>query len=449
MPHLPPHLSQHPLSDDSPSDIPASLRADMTLHPTIQPGAPLAQGWENPTAVFLTGATGFLGAYLVQELMARTQFNFAATPAAGATIYYLSRQATPEEATARLIQQLRAYRVWQAASDPAGPDWEEALRARLVPVLGDLARPRLGLTERDFAELADKVQVIFHNGSWVNNLHDYEKLKPTNVGGTHEILRLATLRQLKPLHFISSMAIFFSAAHPPTLPIQESTIPRYSPTLRGGYTLSKWVADRLMGAAQERGLPVAIYRPVRVGGHSQTGVSKVGQDGSFDLLNTLIQGAVELGLFPDLAVEIPLVPVDYVSSAVVQLAAQQDSWGQAFHLVNHHPMQWAELHQLLCDSGYALEKIPYGEWVRAVKHKAASLPPKSLFGILQLMLTTPNNLQVQRPPFVTERVQDALAAHAITCPPLDRRLMALYLRYFQQVGYLPAPQAAPRSSESQ
>jgi thioester reductase-like protein len=74
-----------------------------------------------------------------------------------------------------------------------------------------------------------------------------------------------------------------------------------------------------------------------VGGHSRTGVSKVGQDGSFDLLNTLILGSVELGFFPDLDVEIPLVPVDYVSGAVVQLASQQNSWGHAFHLVNPHP----------------------------------------------------------------------------------------------------------------
>ena len=337
------------LSIDGHSNIPANLHADLQLHPTIQPDAPLAEAWENPTAIFLTGATGFLGAYLVQELMARTQ----------ATVYFLSRQTTPQEATARLIQQLQGYQVWQ-----------EEFRPRLVPVLGDLARPRLGLAETDFADLAGKVQVIVHNGSWVNNLHEYDRLKPTNVGGTQEIIRLAALRQLKPLHFISSMAIFFSAAHPPAIPIQENTIPLYSPTLRGGYTLSKWVADRLMLAAQDRGLPVAIYRPVRVGGHSQTGVGKVGQDGSFDLLNTLIQGAVHLGLFPDLDVEIPLVPVDYVSRAVVQLASQQDSWGQAFHLVNPHPMDWADLYQLLCDHGYALEKIPYGEWVRAVKPPA-------------------------------------------------------------------------------
>ena len=55
------------------------------------------------------------------------------------------------------------------------------------------------------------------------------------------------------------------------------------------------------------------------------------------------------------------------------------------------------------------------------------------------MLTTPNNLQVQRPPFVTETVQRFLAGSTVACPPLDRALMGTYLRYFQQVGYLPLP----------
>jgi len=141
--------------------LPASLYADLQLDPTIQPTAPIADHWQRPESLFLTGATGFLGAYLVQELMARTQ----------ATIYYLSRQKTAQEANERLVQQLRSYQVWQ-----------EAYRPRLVPVLGDLAQPRLGLDERGFVDLAAKVQLIFHNGSWVNNLHDYAILERKWIG---------------------------------------------------------------------------------------------------------------------------------------------------------------------------------------------------------------------------------------------------------------------------
>ena len=217
------------------------LQNDACLDPTIRFEASLTPHSAQPRALFLTGATGFLGAYLLAELLRQTD----------AEIHCLVRAADPQVAQQRLQNQLQSYGLWQA-------DWAE----RIIPVVGDLAQPRLGLSEADFSELADQVDGIYHNGAWVNALYPYERLRAANVLGTQEVIRLAALGQTKPLHFISTLAIFLSDAHTDQL-VAEDRTPCFDPTLQGGYKQSKWVAEALVRDAQVRGLPaVMVVLPV-------------------------------------------------------------------------------------------------------------------------------------------------------------------------------------------
>ena len=68
---------------------------------------------------------------------------------------------------------------------------ESAPQSRIIPVLGDLSKPLLGLTEQEFQQIASLVDVIYHAGAIVNFIYPYSQLKTTNVLGTQEILRLA------------------------------------------------------------------------------------------------------------------------------------------------------------------------------------------------------------------------------------------------------------------
>ena len=62
----------------------------------------------------------------------------------------------------------------------------------MIPVCGDLAEPRLGLSPQDFDSLAATIDAVYHNGAYVNFVYPYQVLKPANVAGTVEVLRLAT-----------------------------------------------------------------------------------------------------------------------------------------------------------------------------------------------------------------------------------------------------------------
>src|SRR5262249_32775109 len=151
----------------------------------ITPAGPVSLG--EPGRVFLTGATGFLGPFLLNDLLRQTR----------AEIYCLVRSDTVEEGKRRLRESLDAYGLW-----------EEGLGGRIVAGPGALSRPLLGLSREQFDQLAAGTDAVFHNGAQVHMVSPYETLKAANVLGTREVLRLACQSRTKPVHYISTVSVF-------------------------------------------------------------------------------------------------------------------------------------------------------------------------------------------------------------------------------------------------
>lgn len=365
--------------------------------------------------IFLSGASGFLGAYLLDEMLRNTT----------ATVHCLVRAEDVASGYGRLVQRLVDFDLWDAGYSE-----------RIVPVLGDLAQPLLGLSAGAFDALARLVQVIYHSGGWVTFIHPYEKLEATNVQGTHEVIRLATTARLKAIHYISSLAIFLSEAHPHSETLYEATVPQYHETLKGGYKLSKWVADRMMIHAQERGVPVAIYRPSRIAGHSHTGLT-----GDLkDPLNVFIKGCLLLGKYPDSDVGIEPVPIDYVSCAVFHLAQQPQSVGKAFNLYNPHPLSWKAIFTMLHKMGYTLEPVRKEDWLSEVNCAMLNKHPQREFlTLVRMLVSSPNNnFFYKRPPLDASHVRIGLQQSGIRCPSVVD-LMPVYMAYYQQSGFIERP----------
>jgi thioester reductase-like protein len=326
----------------------------------------------------------------------------------------------------RIIRHLQAYGLWQDAFD-----------GRVIALAGDVAQPRFALGEARFQDLAERIDIIYHSAGSINMRHSYARLKPTNVLGVIEALRLAGLVKTKPLHFVSSIAVFYSDAHPADQTLLEIDIPQYHPTLKGDYGKSKWVADRLVAAAQERGLPAAIYRPTRIMGHSRTGAL----NDTTELLPQVLKGCIEMGLYPDWEIDITLVPVDYVSRSMVYLAGQQRAWSQAFHLFNPTPIHWLKLMAILRGLGYPLEAVPYEDWRQELKNRATQdTLGREFYAALVLAFTGLHYLFHERPPFDDRNIREGLAGSGIHCPPIDQDLIGAYVAYWQNSGFLPKPE---------
>ncbi|RNF82345.1 non-ribosomal peptide synthetase [Montanilutibacter psychrotolerans] len=362
-----------------------------------------------PRSVLVTGATGFLGAYLVRELLDTTD----------AEVLCLVRADTVTDGLRRVRANLEGYGQWR--------DGDEA---RLVPVPGDLSAPLLGLGGEGFDALAQRTEAIFHNGGQVNFLAPYEHLRAANVDGTREVLRLATHTRVKPVHLVSTLGVYLTDRHLGTT-VRESDPPPHADDQQGGYNQSKWVGEQLALLARARGLPVAIYRPARITGDSRSGAGNVG-----DYFNAWIKGCVQLGLAPRLSDEsFDMAPVDYVGRAIVRLALGAGDANGNFHFLNPHRLPVPAAIEALDEAGYRVREVPYPRWRDALLAVTTASRDNALAPFAGLF---PEHYDPTEPAFDCTATADLVAATGLTCPPADRALFSVYLRFLRERGALPA-----------
>ncbi|GAB2955761.1 hypothetical protein GCM10027280_50270 [Micromonospora polyrhachis] len=358
-------------------------------------------------AVLITGATGFLGAHLLADWLGHSS----------ATLHCLVRAGTSNAALDRVRDNLRRYGLWR-----------DEYADRLVGVPGDLGEPTLGLSRHDFDALADGVDVVLHNGGLVNFLYPYERLRPANVSGTVEVLRLAGAGRPKALNLVSTLGVFLTPERRGGV-VRESEQPDDCAGLGDGYNATKWASDALVRAARDRGLPVSVHRPARITGHANTGVGNAD-----DYFSRLLKTFVQLGAVPEIRDDpADLAPVDYVAAGIGHLSRQPDRWGQDFHYYNNHTISFPELAGALAGYGYPVALLPYDRWRAALLDRpdVALAPFTPLFGT-----GVPERTQ---PYFDCSATEMALAPAGIVCPPADAALIHAYLDWYVRTGFLAPP----------
>jgi malonyl CoA-acyl carrier protein transacylase len=414
----------------SPDDVPdetgsitvsgLNLHDEAVLEDSIYPATALPEPTE-PTTILLTGATGFLGAFLLKELLEQTD----------AVVYCLVRAANAERGLAKIQNNLKSYFFQKDYCNP-----------RIVPIVGDLSQPKLGFSDSQFEDLAREVDVIYHNGAVLNFVYPYSALKSANVLGTQEILRLACQVKVKPLHYVSTDAVFDSSAYYGR-EVTESEPILHTEGIDLGYTQTKWVAEKLVTIARDRGLPVSIYRPPLIAGDSQTGIWNTD-----DFTCRFLKGCIQMGSIPDMNCGVTLVPVDYVSRAVVHLSRQPDSLGKAFHLNNPNFSSWNEVAASINECGYPVRQISYEDWEAELIQSTTSGngTEHALSGLLPFFLRRWSDEQLTFAGLGQRRVKlncqatvDSLVGGAIACPRVDSHLINTYFSYFIRSGFLQAP----------
>ncbi|MEU9419270.1 amino acid adenylation domain-containing protein [Streptomyces sp. NPDC048272] len=396
----------------------ATLEGDGTLDPSISPeGLPEAD-WENPRRVFLTGATGYLGLHLIEQLLRRTD----------AEVVCLCRARDEEHALERLKEGFDLYEIDVA---------DQIHRVRAI--VGDLAEPRLGLTQEQWDELAATTDVIYHNGALVNFVYPYSALKAANVGGTQRVLELACTTRLKAVHHVSTIDTLL-ATHMPR-PFLENDAPLQSAVgVPAGYTGSKWVAEKVVDEARRRGIPVTVFRPGLILGHTKNGATQ-----TIDYLLVALRGFLPMRVLPDYPRIFDVVPVDYVASAIVHISGKREAIDGFYHLFNPEPVPLLTFCEWIKGYGYEFDIVPFEEGRR----RALSVGPGHLLYPLVPLIKDaeaephraldPKHIDEVQPALECAETLRMLAGSDIACPPTTEPDAHAVMDYLVRTGFMPAP----------
>ncbi|MDD7965532.1 SDR family oxidoreductase [Actinomycetospora lemnae] len=261
----------------------------------------------------VTGGTGFLGRMVLARLLARDDCE---------AVYALVREGSRD----RLLRRL---------ADTPGHD-------KVVPVVGDLTRPRLGLHDAEVDGLAGRVDHVLHLGAVYDITADDDTNRAANVDGTRGVVELASRLRVGCLHHVSSVAV--AGEYEGTFTEDDLDVGQ---RFGNPYHETKYRAERIV--REESTVPWRVYRPAVVVGDSQTGeMDKV--DGPYYLLTAIsLLGRLPSALrfaIPELGAT-NVVPVDFVADAMVHLVHRPGLDHRAFHLVHPRPQPLSEVYNAL------------------------------------------------------------------------------------------------------
>ncbi|KAJ5731629.1 NRPS-like protein biosynthetic cluster [Penicillium malachiteum] len=413
------------------ADLPAVLLADSTLDEDIKslPNTSLTSVATAET-ILLTGVTGFLGAFLLHDLLESTS----------AKIICLVRFSDPEDddqagGVARIRRNLLDLGLWR-----------DTIMERLEVLPGNLSRARFGLSFETFDDLATRIQVIVHAAATVNLVYPYAALRGANVGGTREILRLAS-KGGATVQYVSTNGVL------PPSPTggrgwSEDTmldIAEVPTKLLDGYGQTKWVAEQLVLKASQRGLPVKIHRCGTISGHSLNGSAN-----AWDLLTALLVESIRIGYAPDVeGWRAEMTPVDFVSQSIVHLSTQTQAEQTTYHLGDPDPVNIRSVFENLKDLGYPTELLPWDEWVALWTEKRGSTKGGDGAFTVDILRSGMPTVEFLRGIVVLDNAVTRPFRVAVERPKVDILLLETYARHWFARGWLPRPpsrhQAVDRS----
>jgi amino acid adenylation domain-containing protein/thioester reductase-like protein len=360
--------------------------------------------------VLITGATGFLGSHLLDELLR-----------IGRRVSCLVRADSVDDGRDRLRTTFEKF-----ALDPAPLDDVEIC-------LGDLAQPKFGLGD-EFEAWARDVSEVYHAAAHINFIVPYRTVKRTNVDGLRYLLDFCGINRT-PLRLISTMGVF-----PPDSTsgvVGEDAVPGDPASLGIGYSQSKWVAERLALQAREAGLPVTVHRVGRIAGHSRTGACR--HDDFFWLQ---MKGFALLGCYPqDIAdaQAVDLLPVDYVARAIVRLSEGKPD-NENWHLYHAQGLTWPTIIETIRAEGYPLEPAARSAWMAALERQAESDEAGEGLGSL-VPLMREGVMRLGKHTFDNEKSRRALGEVGCPHPREDTAWIRRMFSYFRELGAVPPPDA--------
>ena len=358
--------------------------------------------------IFVTGSTGFLGAYLISELIKKTK----------GRIYCHVRAKTRHEGFERIKENMKYYDLWN-----------DKYNERLTPVIGSLDEDNLGINQREYNYLCDHVDTVYHCGALLNFIYPYSRLKNTNVLGTVRAIKFACTGKAKYFNFISSYSVYDNPCYFKKDVYEDEVFD----DCRGyflSYSESKWVCENIISEAKKRGVKAAIYRPGEITGDSIKGKWKLS-----DAVSRTIKSMIVTGVYPDIPMNIHMTQVDFVAQAIAAISANGTSYGRSYNLLNKKYVSFDHLSDVLNTMDIAVHKVPYEEWKEMLFKSSNDHPLKLLESLFKVEKNNEEESFVKRygensPKYHMENTDQSLMDTGIKCEEMNDKILKRYIENF-------------------
>lgn len=373
--------------------------------------------FRNMKNILLTGATGFLGSYILNELFKLEELE----------IYCLVREKECKSSGERLRECAKYY---------FGEEYASKVIERVHIINGDLEKESLGIDKEYLNLLSEKIDTIIHCAADVRHFADQEIIEKVNVEGTKQLLDI--VRKNKKIHFnyVSTTSIVgYCEDDPKEITIYEKDFYR-GQKFEDVYTESKFIAENMVHEAIQEGLDATIYRIGNLVGDSITG--KFQMNIETDAFYRVVKSLILLEAAPDERNYVDITPVDYCSKSLVYIARLKQSCGKVYHLCNPNPIRTIELISKLQFMGYRIMVLDEKDFEEFIFSGDLSDKEKEAVSLI-ITEFEGNNQDVKQVRIDTTEATNILKSGDINCPSISNRLIYSLVNYMISIGYIPKP----------
>ncbi|MGE5329181.1 MAG: thioester reductase domain-containing protein [Deltaproteobacteria bacterium] len=372
--------------------------------------------------ILLVGATGYLGAHILNELLISTESN----------IYCLVRAKTNNDAKERLKDTFEFY---------FGNKYTSVIDKRVFTVRGDITLEHFGLGQNEYIHMQKKIDAAIHAGALVSYYGDYSNFEEINIRGTEKVIKFCQEGN-KPLLYTSTMGIsgqYLVATK------DENKVKMFTENdlyigqnyFDNPYVRSKYEAEILVNKYIEAGAKIAVLRVGNLTGRFTDGhfQKNITQNAFYNIMKSIISiGAVSKNILNE---AFDFTPVDYCSKAIVKILMKEESLGGVFHLYNHNRSNVSEIIKLLGKIGIEIKCLERDEFKQLIRKVTADESMKNnLKGIIndfdeesQLKFSTSVKLDSQ----ITVSYLKQLG---FEWPSINAEYMQKIINYMKKIKYI-------------
>ncbi|BAJ03955.1 amino acid adenylation domain-containing protein [Shewanella violacea] len=306
------------------------------------PAANIDRSLEGETGISLiTGGTGFFGLHFLQSMMQRTQDKFV-----------LLIRGENDDVMNKKFTDAVAYFHMEKDIDIG----------RVILIRGDLSEHHVGIPDDKYPWVCQNVDKIFHIGSHVNNWLPYEGIREINVDGTRSLLALARTGRKKEFHYTSTSTFSPDKADPSVF-LEGDTIDKNDINRFFGYDISKYASEQMCRIAREEGLICNIYRLVWIGGHIETGLTKLN-----DGFNIMLRILITIKAFPKGNYLHDITPVDLLADGMASVQGKAKNTDFNLTSQSKESIDMKRLAVMLRGMGYQIDEVSRTEFVERLKN---------------------------------------------------------------------------------